>query len=80
MIVSTQHGEFPITRHATIGFSVVRTKRRVGYRRRWVDTGTLVVVEHRKWPASPNLIGGPWCEYVATYDLDGKPVEIGRTP
>ena len=78
MIVGTQHGDFPVTRRATVGFSVVRCKHRVGYRRGHKEAGELVTVEHRKWPTSPNLIGGPWCEYVATYDLQGTPVEIGR--
>ena len=76
MQVKTKHGTFAITRRATVGFSVMRTKHPVGYRRGRVGAGELVVVEHRKWPKSPNLIGGPWCEYVATYDLKGRAIEL----
>ena len=76
MIVTTPHGSFPITRRATVGFSVVRTKHPVGYRRGRVEAGVLVVVEHHKRPTCKALIGGPWCEYVATYDLQGKKMEV----
>jgi hypothetical protein len=76
MIVQTPHGSFPITRRATVGFSVVRTKHPVGYRRGRVDAGVLVVVEHHKRPVCRRYIGGPWCEYVATYDLQGMEMEV----
>lgn len=76
MIVNTPHGSFPITRRATIGFSVVRLTQPVRHRYCYREIGELVTIEHRKRPRCKALIGGPWCEWVATYDLEGKPMEV----
>lgn len=76
MMVNTPHGELAITRRAKAGFSVMRTKRPVGYRRGRVEAGVLVVVEHHKLTSRKASIGGPWCEWVATYDLQGNVVKV----
>jgi len=75
MIVSTPHGDFVINRKGTVAFSVVRIRLAVSHHGQQYQRNDYAPILHSKVPASlASARGnrGHWCEYVASYDLDGN--------
>lgn len=77
--VETPHGTFVLSQRATWGFSVVLAKRDVWHHRKRLCAGEVAIVEHRKRPYAPQLIGVGWCQHVATYDTNGVLQEYKHT-
>ena len=77
--ISTPYGEFKLVRKDVVAISVVRPKHRVRHHRIEVTSDELTHIEHRRVPADLHQFAagtGGWAHYIATYDLDGNPIEL----
>ena len=81
MIISTPHGDFAISRKGTVAFSVVRCRHAVSQHGKQYQQGDYAPIFHRgkvpKHLADVRGNRGYWCEYVASYDLEGNLLNLG---
>lgn len=79
MTVTTPHGDFKMIRKDAVAFSVIKTKRAVTHLGKRRERGEITHTEHRKIPKLMSRASGncsPWGEWIATYDLSGKKIEL----